>query len=160
MTATTTFVPTEAMIRATYDAFNTSLSLLQNVAGLMWAVNIEPLPPQIYMRGGADTNALGLAKHKGSLAVCLVSPSWSDASQDEQVYDAARSLMADIESKAKKLRLYDPYIYLDYAAPWQMVIKGYGKESVERLQKLRKRVDPGEMFTRKVTGGFKIPGEY
>ncbi|KAI1762279.1 hypothetical protein GGR53DRAFT_468473 [Hypoxylon sp. FL1150] len=51
MTATTTFAPTEAMIRATYEAFNASLPLVQNVAGIMWAVNIEPLPPQIYERG-------------------------------------------------------------------------------------------------------------
>ncbi|KAL9622294.1 MAG: hypothetical protein Q9160_003305 [Pyrenula sp. 1 TL-2023] len=156
MTATTTFVPTEAMIRATYDAFNASLALLQDVTGLMWAVNLEPLPPQIYTRRGADTNALGLSGHTGSLVVCLVSPSWTDATQDEQVYKAARSLMGDIEGKAKSLGLYDPYIYLNYAAPWQDVIKGYGEESVQKLQKLRKRVDPGEVFTRKVAGGFKI----
>ncbi|KAI5866712.1 putative oxidoreductase [Durotheca rogersii] len=159
MTATVTFVPTEAMIRATYDAFDASLSLLQGVAGLMWAVNLEPLPPQIYTRGGADANALGLAEQSGSLVVCLVSPSWSDTAHDEQVYEAARSLMADVEDRAKKLGVYHPYIYLDYAAPWQAVIQGYGEESVKKLQKLRKRVDPGHVFTRKVTGGFKIPDE-
>ncbi|OTA56034.1 putative oxidoreductase [Hypoxylon sp. EC38] len=135
--------------RYTYNAFNASLSLLEDVTGIMWAVNIEPLPPQIYTRGGADTNALGLSKHTGSLAVCLVSPSWSDAAHDNQVYSTARSLMADIEAKAKKLGVYDPYIYLNYAAPWQDVIMGYGEESVEKLQKLRKRVDPrGEATAR------------
>lgn len=159
MTATTTFVPTEAMIRATYDAFNASLSLLQDVTGIMWAVNLEPLPPHIYTRGGADTNALGLTGRKGSLVVCLVSPSWSDAAHDEQVYSAARSLMTDIEGRAKKLGVYDPYIYLDYAAPWQDVIKGYGEESVKKLQKLRKKMDPNLVFTRNVKGGFKIPEE-
>ncbi|KAI0895158.1 putative oxidoreductase [Annulohypoxylon nitens] len=159
MTATTTFVPTEAMIRATYDAFNASLSLLQDVTGIMWAVNLEPLPPHIYTRGGADTNALGLTGRKGSLVVCLVSPSWSDAAHDEQVYSAARSLMTDIEGRAKKLGVYDPYIYLDYAAPWQDVIKGYGEDSVKRLQELRKKVDPNLVFTRNVKGGFKIPEE-
>ncbi|KAI2471612.1 putative oxidoreductase [Annulohypoxylon bovei var. microspora] len=107
MTATTTFVPTEAMIRATYDVFNASLSLLQDVTGLMWAVSIEPLPPPLYKLGGADTNALGLTTQNSTLAVCLVSPSWSDAIHDEQVYDAARSLMADIEGKAKQLGVYD-----------------------------------------------------
>lgn len=35
MTATKTFVPTEAMIHATYNAFNASLALLQNVTGLI-----------------------------------------------------------------------------------------------------------------------------
>ncbi|OTA78790.1 hypothetical protein M434DRAFT_18136 [Hypoxylon sp. CO27-5] len=160
MNATTTFIPTEAMIRETYNAFNASLSLLEDVTGIMRAVNTEPLPPQIYTRGGADTNALGLSKHTGPLAVCLVSPSWSDAAHDNQVYSTARSLMADIEAKAKKLGVYDPYIYLNYAAPWQDVIMGYGEESVEKLQKLRKRIDPRGVFTRNVRGGFKIPEEY
>ncbi|OTB04767.1 hypothetical protein M426DRAFT_320621 [Hypoxylon sp. CI-4A] len=35
MTATTTFVPTEDMIRATYEAFNALLSLVQGVAGIV-----------------------------------------------------------------------------------------------------------------------------
>ncbi|KAI1457496.1 putative oxidoreductase [Annulohypoxylon moriforme] len=159
MTATTTFIPTEAMIRATYDAFNSPLWLLEGVTGLIWAANIEPLPPQIYKRGGADTNALGLNKQDASLAVCLISPAWSDAAHDEQIYSAARSFISDVEEKAKNLSVYDPYIYLDYAAPWQDVIKSYGDENVRKLQALRKRVDPGEVFTRLVKGGFKIPGE-
>jgi hypothetical protein len=157
MTATTSFVPTEAMIRAMYDAFNASLPLVQNVTGLMWAANIEPLPPQIYKRGGADTNALGLAEYDDSLAIGLISPSWSDAAQDEQIYSAARSFLADVEARAKELGVYIPYIYLNYAGPWQEVIESYGEESVEKLQQVRDRVDPDEVFTRKVRGGFKIP---
>ncbi|KJZ77354.1 hypothetical protein HIM_03078 [Hirsutella minnesotensis 3608] len=155
LTATTTFVPTEAMIRATYDAFNASLQSLQDVKGLMWAVNLEPLPPQIYARGAAD-NTLGLTDRQGSLVVCLLSPSWPDQAHDEQVYAAARSLMEDIEDRAKILGVYDPYIYLNYAAPWQEVIASYGKESVRSLRELRARVDPHDFFTNSVVGGFKI----
>ncbi|KAI3317205.1 putative oxidoreductase [Xylariaceae sp. AK1471] len=157
MTATITIVPTEAMIRATYDAFNASLPLLQNITGIMWAVNIEPLPPQLYTRGGAATNALGLTNDNRTLGVFLISPSWTDAADDEKVYAAARSLTADVEAKAKTLGAYDPYIYLNYAAPWQDVIASYGAENVKRLQKLRNRVDPHEVFTKRVSGGFKIP---
>ncbi|KAI0100928.1 putative oxidoreductase [Nemania sp. FL0031] len=159
MTATVTFEPTEAMIRETYAAFNASLPLVQNVTGISWALNLEPLPPQIYARS-ADTNALGLAGKDGrSLAVCLISPSWSDGAQNEQVYAAARALLDDVVARAKKLGVYDPYIYLDYAAPWQEVIPSYGAESVKRLQELRKRVDPNHVFTKKVPGGFKIPDD-
>ncbi|KAI0398835.1 putative oxidoreductase [Xylaria palmicola] len=160
MTATVTFEPTEAMIREAYAAFNASLPLIQNVTGISWALNMEPLPPQIYTRGGADTNALGLTNENGrSLVVCLISPAWSNGAQNDQVYAAARSLMDDISARAKKLGVYDPYIYLDYAAPWQEVIPSYGAESVKKLQQLRKRVDPKKLFTKKVTGGFKIPDE-
>lgn len=154
--ATTTFVPTEAMIRETYAAFNASLAAVQNLTGIMWTLNLEPLPPQIYQRGAAD-NSLGLEDRSGTLVVCFLSRSWPDADQDEQVYAAARALMDDIEVRAKKLGVYDPYIYLNYAAPWQDVIASYGQESVSQLRALRARVDPCEIFTRQVPGGFKIP---
>lgn len=157
MTATMTFTPTQSMIRAAYDAFDASLSLLDNVTGLMWGVNIEPVPPEMYTNGGAYTNALGLTECSASLAIFLISPSWTDPAHDEKVYSAARSLIADVERRAKNLGVYDPFIYLDYAAPWQEVIKGYGEENVKKLQELRKRVDPNEVFTHKVEGGFKIP---
>lgn len=156
--ATTTFVPTEAMIRETYAAFDASLVQVQNLTGIMWALNIEPLPPQIYARGASD-NSLGLQDRPGSesLAVCLLSPAWTDAAQDEQVYAATRRLMEDIEARAKGLGVYDPYLYLGYAAPWQDVISSYGPEGVARLRALRDRVDPGHVFTNQVPGGFKIP---
>ncbi|KAI1345673.1 putative oxidoreductase [Xylaria sp. FL0043] len=158
MTATITFEPTEAMIRETYAAFNASLPQIQNVTGISWALNLEPLPPQIYTRGGVETNALGLTNENGrSLVVCLISPSWSDGGQNEQVYAAARALMDDIAARAKTLGVYDSYIYLNYAAPWQDVIPSYGTESVKKLQQLRARVDPNQVFTKKVMGGFKIP---
>ncbi|KAI1110833.1 putative oxidoreductase [Nemania sp. NC0429] len=158
MTATVTFEPTEAMIRETYAAFNASVPLIKDVTGISWALSLEPVPPQIYTRGGTDTNALGLTKENGrSLVVCLISPSWSDAAQNDQVYAAARSLMDDIVARAKTLNAHTPYIYLAYAAPWQEVIQSYGAENVKKLQQLRARVDPNQVFTKRVDGGFKIP---
>ncbi|KAI1158147.1 putative oxidoreductase [Nemania serpens] len=158
MTATVTFEPTEAMIRETYAAFNASLPQIQNVTGISWALSLEPVPPQLYTRGGVDTNALGLTNENGrSLVVCLISPSWADSAHNDQVYDAARSLMDDIVARAKTLGAYTPYIYLAYAAPWQDVIQSYGAVNVKRLQRLRARVDPNQVFTKRVTGGFKIP---
>ncbi|RYC59910.1 hypothetical protein CHU98_g6286 [Xylaria longipes] len=112
------------------------------------------------LRARRQHQRVGLTNEKGrSLAVCLISPSWSDGAQNEQVYAAARSLLDDVVARAKKLGAYDPYIYLDYAAPWQDVISSYGAKSVEKLQQLRKRVDPNQVFTKQVTGGFKIPDD-
>jgi hypothetical protein len=133
MAATTTSMPTEAIIREAYDAFNELLSLLQNVTRLMWGVNLEPLPAQLYATGGAGTNCLGLTGHDRTLVLFLVSPSWSDTANDEQVYTAARSLMAGTDERAKKLVVYDLYIYLNYTAPWQDAIQGYGEDNVKKL---------------------------
>jgi FAD/FMN-containing dehydrogenase len=144
------------MLLATFNAYNNSVASIRNLTRVTWTVIIEPLPPQIYARGAAK-NALGLDGKTQSLAVCLVSPSWTDPSQNEQIYALARDLIDTIENKAKKLGVYDPYIYLNYAAPWQDVIVGYGPASVSRLQKLKAEVDPNNVFQRLVPGGFKIP---
>ncbi|KAK7934688.1 hypothetical protein PG985_000183 [Apiospora marii] len=166
MTVPTCFEPTEAMMRAAHDAFLASVPLVRDVPGIKWAVNNEPLPPSLYCNahnGAGRTNALGLAaaasgRNVGkTLGLFLISPAWADAAHDEQVYGAARTLIADIEKRAKELGVYDPYVYLDYAAPWQEVIRSYGEESVKTLQALRQRVDPGQVFTHQVKGGFKIP---
>jgi hypothetical protein len=157
MTAASTFVPTGAMIRAAYEVFNASIPLVQNVTGLSWVINMEPLPPQLYAHDSLDANALGPTKKNESLVVFLVSLSWTDAAQDDIIYQAAQSIIADVDARAKALGAYDPYIYLNYAGPWQQVIRSYSEESVTKLQALRKRVDPGEVSTRKVPGGFKIP---
>ncbi|KAI8623619.1 putative oxidoreductase [Xylariaceae sp. FL1651] len=161
MTATVTFEPTEAMIKEAYTAFNRSLPQVQNVTGISWTLNLEPLPPQMYeAQGGSGANALGLTGQGGrSLVVCLISPSWSDAAQNEQVYAAARALMDDISVRAKTLGVYNPYIYLNYAAPWQDVVSSYGAESASKLRYVRDKYDPHHVFTKQVTGGFKIPNE-
>uniref|UniRef100_A0A093X899 Bifunctional solanapyrone synthase n=1 Tax=Talaromyces marneffei PM1 TaxID=1077442 RepID=A0A093X899_TALMA len=155
-TATITYVPTKEMLLATFNAYNNSVASIQNLKGVTWTVIIEPLPPQIYARG-ATKNALGLADNTQSLAVCLVSVSWVDPSQNNQIYDLSRGLLDTIEKEAKRLGAFDPYIYLNYAAPWQDVIASYGRESVSRLQKLQAEVDPHKIFQRLVPGGFKIP---
>ncbi|KAH0592038.1 hypothetical protein MHUMG1_10249 [Metarhizium humberi] len=141
LSTTVTFVPTEAMIRATFDAYNASLPSVQDIAGIRWDVNLEALPPQLYARGAQD-NALGLAGRSGPLAVCLLSPAWSRADDDDKLYAAARALMDEIDRRARDLGAHDPYIYMNYATPGQEVIASYGHATVAHLQHVRARVDP------------------
>jgi FAD/FMN-containing dehydrogenase len=89
--------------------------------------------------------------------IVFLNPEWADRSDDEVVHQVARKLIEDIEADAKSLGEYDNFIYLNYAAPWQDPLGGYGKENLARLRKVRDDVDPGRVFTRQVPGGFKIP---
>ncbi|KAK8062195.1 6-hydroxy-D-nicotine oxidase [Apiospora hydei] len=161
LSATTTFIPTEAMIRGVYDAYRASVEKVAQVKGVHWNICIEPIPPTLYNNKNSDegngTNALGLATRTKTLGTLVISPSWKDAADDETVYDAARFLVAKVERKAKELGVYDPFLYFNYAAPWQEVMKSYGEDNIKKLQALRKRVDPGMVFTHQVKGGFKIP---
>lgn len=159
MTATSTLARTEAMIRAAYEAFKASIPLVRNVANLrlLWVVNMDPLPPQLYVHDDLNYNALGLTRKNETLVVCLVWPLWTDPAQDEVVYKAVQSIIADVDARAKATGAYKFYIYLNYAGPWQQVISSYGGENVAKLQRLRRRVDAQAISTGRVPGGFKIP---
>lgn len=157
MTATTTFIASEDMIQASYNAFDLSTPLVKDIPGISWSIVLEPLPPSLYTRYGAKKNSLGLDQASETLVVFLISAAWSDAAHDQQVYSAAAILVENIENKAKSLAAYAPFVYANYAAPWQDVIQSYGTENVRKLRRLRDKVDPQHFFTNKLKGGFKIP---
>ncbi|KAI1840800.1 hypothetical protein JX266_013007 [Neoarthrinium moseri] len=156
MYGTVTILATEPMIRATFDAWNSSLEDVKDISGLTWALSLDSVPPSMSQRG-AGTNALGLADWKESRIVCLLSQAWADQADDERVYAASAALITAIEDAARKLDAYDPFLYLNYAAKWQDPIASYGEASVQQLREVRGRVDPKGVFTKLVPGGFKIP---
>ncbi|KAJ0123761.1 hypothetical protein J7T55_012230 [Diaporthe amygdali] len=154
--ATTTFIPTEEMLRAAYEAYSSSLERVKDIKGLTWSLSFEPLPPKIYQRGAAE-NTMGLADRKGARVVCLLSQAWSDEADNVRATAESEALVGAIEKAARDLAAYDPYVYLNYAADWQDPILSYGGNSVQQLKDLRARVDPTGVFTRLVPGGFKVP---
>ncbi|KAI0168669.1 hypothetical protein BJ166DRAFT_611763 [Pestalotiopsis sp. NC0098] len=149
---------TSDVIKAVFNQWQASLSGLQNVTNLMWALALEPIPPQIYARHAAD-NSLGLAGRDGTLVLALATISWTEASDDDVVNTAVKSLMDGIANEAQKLDGLDPFVYLNYADKDQDVMRSYGEASVSKLQAVRDRVDPEGVFTNQVRGGYKIPAQ-
>ncbi|KAH7067418.1 putative oxidoreductase [Paraphoma chrysanthemicola] len=158
MFATTTFEPTEAMIRGAFEVWIASVEGVKNISGLTWSLSMEMVPEGQYQRK-ADSNSLGLTNREGTRAVILLTESWQRPEDDEYVYAAVAALVTALEDKARSLGAYDPYLYLNYAAPWQNPIASYGEDKVQSLRSLRRRVDPMTIFTKRVPGGFKIPEE-
>ncbi|KAK3303780.1 putative oxidoreductase [Chaetomium strumarium] len=174
--ATVTHASTLPMLQSTYTHWSNSLPAVENVPGMIWSVSLEPLPPAMYLRaarsappGGWGKNCMGLDAANNNhnsinkttdkaLVIALLTATWADAADDEKVEKAARELMDGIERDAKAQGAWHPFVYLNYAAPWQDPIASYGEEAVRRLKEVRKRVDPKGVFTKLVPGGFKIPG--
>jgi hypothetical protein len=145
------------IIKAVFFNWNASIASIQDVPGIGWAISLEPLPPAIYARATAGSNALGLSTASGSLIVTLLSVVWTSEADDAKVERAARALFTNIEDEARKLGVYEPFVYLNYAAPWQDPIASYGSKNVEKLKKASHDVDPKAVFRFSVPGGFKIP---
>ncbi|KAI1751032.1 putative oxidoreductase [Xylaria castorea] len=153
--ATTTMVSSEAAIKATYLRFNESLPAFMSIANISLGYTTEPLPPALYARH-EDTNPFGLGKNNQSLLIGLYYASWTDPADDEQVAKASRALVKAIEDDSRRMGAYIPFQYLNYAASWQDPIASYGAESVRRMRKVAREVDPHGVFTHQVPGGFKL----
>lgn len=144
------------MLKEIYHLWNASLAAVENVSGISWALSLEPLPPAIYAHKPPKTNPLGFSASSGSMVVTLLSATWTDKSDDATIEKTARDLFSAIEDQARRLGVYEPFIYLNYAAPWQDPIASYGEDIVERLKLVSKKVDPRGIFQFGVPGGFKI----
>ncbi|OOO09330.1 FAD linked oxidase domain-containing protein [Aspergillus oryzae] len=156
LTVVTTHGSTLPMLTAVYQHWDSSLESVEGIPGMVWAISLEPLPPAIYARN-ASRNTLGLADASGSLVVTLLSATWDDESDDEEVEKAARELFDNIDNDARKLGVYEPFVYLNYAAPWQDPISSYKSKNVQLLKRVSQDVDPKRVFQTNVPGGFKLP---
>ncbi|KAJ0425371.1 hypothetical protein BJY00DRAFT_274133 [Aspergillus carlsbadensis] len=154
LSAVTTHASTKPMLNATYTNWNASLASIETIPGIVWSLSLEPLPPSIYARH-ANTNSMGLSDASGSLVVSQLSVSWDNEADDETVERAARVLIEGIEHDARELDAYEPFLYLNYAAEWQDPVASYGEQSVERLRRVSKEVDPAGVF--REVKGHKIP---
>lgn len=154
--ATVTIESTVEAINATVRAWNASLPSVQKIPSIVWAVVMDPLPPALYTRH-AEANALGLTdRHGRTLIVVQLVMTWLAAKDDEAIDVAARGLIAAIQRDVGKLGGLDPFLYVNYAAPWQRPMASYGGGSVERLRKVKRKYDPRGVFTSLVPGGFKL----
>lgn len=88
--------------------------------------------------------------------VVLLTASFKTLTDQQTVEAAARNLMSAIEEEARRQGVYDPWVYLDYAVPWQDPIASYGERSLKRLREIQMKVDPQLVFTHRVPGGLKI----
>ena len=75
---------------------------------------------------GQGGNSLGLDPSGGALVLCLLSASWSEASDDDMVVAAGRKLFDDIKQAAVIKGLFNNFEYLNYAASFQDPIAGFG----------------------------------
>ncbi|KAI1453956.1 putative oxidoreductase [Annulohypoxylon moriforme] len=158
ISAVLTFESKASMLNATFSIWQDSLSEIKSVSGITWSLSLEPLPPAIYAKG-ATANSLGLGERTKPLVVMLLTTSFKYAKDKQQVEEASRRFISAVKEEEQKQGADDPWVYLNYAAPWQDPIGSYGEESLRLLREVRKRVDPLEVFTHNVPGGFKIKND-
>ena len=158
--ATATFKNSAKMMNTIVDLANRTVQNFATAQGLVFSLSFQPLPQAVTSPGFATTaglgNSLGLSIDDGDLVNVLLTVQWRDPANDAVIDSSVKSLFADIEKASRAAATYHPYLYLNYAAPWQKPIDGYGAESVKFLSTVAGKVDPDGVFQKLVTGGFKL----
>ena len=156
-TATTTVLNDPATLTTAHAAWEHAITALRarNVEGGSWTLVFQPVLP-LWTRKG-DPNPLGLDVGTSSPLVNVsLTVNWALARDDDFMEATIRSTIEAIEVFAGEHETGHPYKYLNYAASWQKVFEGYGKENHRFLQDVSRHYDPDGLFQQGCTGGFKL----
>lgn len=155
---TFSYLPSRELDQRLADLFwDEMLPRIKNVSGILTALVHQPTyaNQRHNKRGG---NVLGLDDKAETMNLMLLPWTWDSAADDELCLSTMKEIIDTGEAWAKELGVYHPYIYANYAGPWQDVFGGYGEENVKWLKKLQKKYDPEGVFTLGglASGGFKL----
>lgn len=133
-----------------WNLYNASTASIRDVTLIQYYLIFQPSPVI------SVNTTLGLDPADHRLIVCLLSVAYPNASDDVIVTETAKNLFTKIAAAAAKRGVGRPFIYLNYAAPWQDPIGSYGARNKAALQEASKRLDPEGLFQKGVPGGFKL----
>ncbi|KAK5701717.1 hypothetical protein LTR97_004535 [Elasticomyces elasticus] len=154
---TGTYGNSAKMMSNIFDIANSTVHALRGVPSIAYSLSFQPVPTVITskaaVRGG---NSLGLSAADGNLFNLLLTVSWDTEADDALINTQAKALFDQSATVSKQLGLFNEYLYLNYAAPWQKPIAGYGAASVANLKAVSKKYDPKGVFQVQVPGGFKL----
>lgn len=103
-------------------------------------------------------NCLGLTVEEAPYLNVLSPCAWIHAEDDKKVKEITDKLFGQMVKEGKRRGLYKEFIYMNYAAPGQDVLKGYGQENYDRLKSIAEKYDPEQVFQKLMPGYFKFGG--
>ncbi|KAM0793814.1 hypothetical protein BDR22DRAFT_895877 [Usnea florida] len=137
--------------------WNSTLQKILDVANLGYALSFQAVPVSITSKAlTTGGNVLGLENTTEPLVLVLLTTQWSDAVDDVRVNAMAKSFFTELDTEAQGRNLTNSWTYLNYAAPFQDPIGGYGAVNKVKLRKVSKKYDPRGLFQTGVPGGFKL----
>ncbi|KAF3939150.1 hypothetical protein ABW19_dt0205784 [Dactylella cylindrospora] len=101
-------------------------------------------------------NPLGLDSRQGPQMLLLLTYSWVNKTESNFRVAALKKSVESMKSAAISAGKHVNFLYLNGAAPDQLPYHSYGKGNFERLQKIRAKYDPNDIFSKLQTGGFPL----
>ncbi|KAK8006058.1 hypothetical protein PG991_012355 [Apiospora marii] len=149
-----------AMAARTIEIFYDNIGALVGVEGvfpgLVWQ-HITDGSLQGSRRNGG--NPMGLdAAGGGPRHIMELVCSWTNARDDEVVYQTMSEINRQIKEESRKLGVDSEWVYMNYASQFQDVVASYGAENKAKLKRVAERYDPSRVFQTLQPGYFKLDG--
>lgn len=163
---TFTYRPTREFTTILYTIFEEEVIKLKDVKGFRSTLGVQLVPRNTThahkeIERVESFLPLSFEHNEGPLIIANFSCSYVLASDAQTVEEATVKCIEKMEAKAKELRVWHPFRYMNYAdekAQASQVWDGYGERMVTQLRKIQKSIDPTEVFTRGglASGYFKL----
>ncbi|EEB94796.1 hypothetical protein MPER_06334 [Moniliophthora perniciosa FA553] len=122
-----------------------------------WATTFQPFGKAVTRAIASKPSFQGLETMTDShLIVFGVGAYWDDASLDEPLDQWSRDLLAWGAEESQRRGLGAPWLYLNYALPWQPVYESFGAANHQKMKDLKAQYDPENVFGRLWPGGYKL----
>ena len=143
------------LITEIFNAADAAVQRIKLALGLVFSISFQPLPTEVTTKANA-TNSLGLDGNDGNLVLTLLGIQWTLTTDDAAITAAADGWLAAAKAAAAKAGLANEFVYLNYAAPGQDPIGGYGAANKANLRSVSQKYDPDQIFQKAVPGAFKL----
>jgi hypothetical protein len=145
-------------VQLIHDTFISGVdSNLATVAGLQASITFQPVTKDFVshsMKTGGNPQGIDISK--APFFWMVENWTWTDAADDMKVRAAADSITADINRLLKDRRADATYLYMNDAGKGQPIFESYPVANLRRLQAIRKKYDPLKIYTRLMSGGWKV----
>lgn len=101
-------------------------------------------------------NCLPLTEEEAPYLNVMFPTAWKHEKDDDLVLGLVRKMSNDMAEEGRRRGLFVDYLYMNYAAIYQDVLKGYGKENYARLKRVATKYDPDAVFQTLTPGYFKL----
>ncbi|KAE8156552.1 hypothetical protein BDV40DRAFT_305962 [Aspergillus tamarii] len=127
---------------------------------LRFAFDVNHITPAMRNKGAGEGygNVYGLEGPNEPLTNILLTSTWTDEADDEEVALVLGKLGAAIEDLSREHGKFQSFRYMNYAHQRQDVIASFGEKNKTFLKEVAAKYDPNGVFQRLQVGGFKLDG--
>lgn len=144
-------------MEALYEKWQQTLAAVKDAEGFIFSFGFHPLTKTLLAQSAeTGSNAMDIPPSDGPLFVILINPCWTQPQDDDRIFAAMETLVADLRRLAGEKGLLHRYVFTNYAYQKDNVMAGYGEQSLAKLRAASEKYDPEGMFQKGVPGGFKL----